>query len=68
MTLSVPAGTYTPLIANYTSAAETITYRLVFTPSATATGKGAVTIVTTAPQAPGVARRAVKIGRGSASH
>ncbi len=36
MTLALSAGTYTPLIGNFTTATEAITYRIVFTPNASA--------------------------------
>ena len=36
LTLAIAAASYTPLIANYTNPTETIAYRIVFTPPASA--------------------------------
>jgi hypothetical protein len=36
LTLSLPAGTYTPVIASFTNATETITYKITFAPTAAA--------------------------------
>lgn len=64
MTLPLSAGTYTPLIGNFTTATETITYRILFTPNASASQSDVRAFVAAAAARPPVLVRASgKLGR-----
>lgn len=58
MTLALPAGSYTALIGNFTTTAETVTYRIVFTPSASVSQSELRALVAAAAERPPVLVRA----------
>lgn len=58
MTLALPAGSYTALIGNFTTTAETVTYRIVFTPSASVSQSELRALVAAAAARPPVLVRA----------
>ena len=61
MTLPLTAGAYTPLIGNFTTATETIAYRIGFTPNASVSRSGVRAFVAAAARSPILVRASGKL-------
>jgi hypothetical protein len=63
MTLALSAGSYTPLLGNFSNGDETISYRIVFTPNASASrGAASASLAAASSRAPALVKATGRFG------